>query len=160
MVVLCSSCRAPHRVLVHPRHLINGIYESRIHLVPAQETTHLQLKLGYVAHLKYPEFELERSGSRTLLQRHPQDCAESAIVDRRAAHIFTAATMARVLFFLALLVAAASAFVSPAQHAGELLNRGIQNLSGIVRTAILWLGNACEHRVPAVVCSLQIHCLQ
>jgi hypothetical protein len=29
-------------------------------------------------------------------------------------------TMARVLFFLALLVAAASAFVSPANHAGKL----------------------------------------
>jgi hypothetical protein len=29
-------------------------------------------------------------------------------------------TMARILFFLALLVAAASAFVSPANHAGKL----------------------------------------
>ena len=31
------------------------------------------------------------------------------------------ATMARVLFFLALIVAAASAFVSPATNAGEFL---------------------------------------
>lgn len=55
-----------------------------------------------------------------LLNGDVVDITTSFPLDQSLTFKYSSVTMARVLFFLALIVAAASAFVAPAQNAGKL----------------------------------------
>jgi hypothetical protein len=58
--------------------------------------------------------------------------------------------MARVLFFLALLVAAASAFVTPVNHAGEFATVAPVVYAAEEETKVIHNGRSTARVVPAV----------